>query len=66
MDPATAALAFFAKLPLELRLTTMTFAFLLQMQAFFRTNDYDEMAKRVCNYGPIPDAHIWLVALVSD
>ncbi|EDR07878.1 uncharacterized protein LACBIDRAFT_298151 [Laccaria bicolor S238N-H82] len=64
MDSATATLAFFAKLPLELRWKIMTFAFLLQMQAEFGTNDYDEMAKRVCNYG-MSGAHFWLAALLD-
>lgn len=66
MDPETSPspLTFFAKLPPELRLNITTFAFLLQMQSNFDTNDYDEMAKRVCNYGT-RYAHFWLVALLD-
>ena len=66
-DPVAKTFAIFAKLPLELRLSIMTFAFILQMEVAFGTNDYDEMAKLVCRYGTrTKDACIWLIALVSE
>ena len=66
-DPVAKTCTFFAKLPLELRLLIMTFAFILQMEVAFGTKDYDEMAKLVCNYGTHAEAVCaWLIALVSE
>ena len=63
---ATIDVLLLQKLPQELKRMIVTFAFLLQMQDAFSTNDHEEMAKRVCNYGqPWSHSLSWLIALVS-
>jgi len=56
------------KLPPELKRVVVTHAILLRMRDIYSTNDYEEMAWHVCEYGILPELefkHCCIIALVS-
>ena len=68
LPPLIDGFPLFEKLPLELKRMVVTHALLLHMRDIYSTNYYEEMAKRICEYGPGPDrriTHCCIAALVS-
>src|ERR1700722_5705615 len=65
-QPLIDSFPLFEKLPLELKRMVVTHALLLYMGDIYSTNDYEEMAKRICQHYPDRRiTHCCIAALVS-